>query len=293
MGENTAIEWATHTWSPWMGCTKVSAGCDHCYAETWAKMSGRPELWQGKRHRTSPAYWRNPYKWQSKACDLSYSRGTEARIRVFPSLCDPFDNQVPEEWRDDFWRLISETPNLDWLLLTKRPQNILKMLPKAKRSLAADPEPIPRPWSGGWSGAWPNVWLGTTVENQEAADRNIPPLLAVAAEVRFVSYEPALGAVNFTAIRCPNGCTPPEYCNRCDPDGGEPTGTFDALDCGIDWVIVGGESGSHARPMNPEWARSARDQCAAVGIPFFMKQMGGMRKPFPPIPDDLKIWEAP
>lgn len=97
MADGTGIEWATHTWSPWLGCTKVSRACDHCYAEAWAKRTGHPELWQGERRRTSPAYWSKSLKWEKEAAVSG------ERPRIFPSLCDPFDNQVPARWRDDFW----------------------------------------------------------------------------------------------------------------------------------------------------------------------------------------------
>jgi protein gp37 len=242
MAENTAIEWATHTFNPWTGCTKVSPACDFCYAEAWAKRAGRPELWQGERKRTTEAYWRQPLKWDRAA------QAAGRRDRVFcASLADVFDNQVPERWRDDLWHRIEQTPNLDWLLLTKRPQNIAKMLPGARIGT--------RPWGDGW----PNVWLGTTVENQAEAERRIPHLLAVPAAVHSLSCEPLLE--DLTGIDL----------------------------TGIDWVIVGGESGPKARPMQEAWAESLRDQCRAAGVAFFMKQMA--RKA--PIPERLMIREFP
>ena len=258
MGENTAIEWATHTFNPWVGCTKVSAACDHCYAESWAKRTGSPELWTGERRRTSVANWRKPWKWDEAA------RLAGERHRVFcASLADVFDNQVPSYWRADLWELIRSTPCLDWLLLTKRPQNIKKML---------GPN-----WA---SDGWPNVWLGTTVENQEEADRRIPHLLAVPAAVRFLSVEPMLGPVDLMSVRyrdedaevrinaltaeawVENSASPSAYTN--DNDGNTK----------LDWVICGGESGPKARPMHPDWARSLRDQCCAAGVAFFYKQTG-------------------
>lgn len=172
----TTIEWTAtplpdgralpgYTFNPWVGCTKISPGCDHCYAEGWAKRSGRVE-WGGERKRTSGAYWRQPLRWDREA-----PAGT--RPRVFcASLADVFDNQVPPEWRADLFRLIAATPRLDWLLLTKRPQNIAKMLPD------------------GWGAGWPNVWLGTTVEDRERARRRLPLIGAAPAAVRFVSGEP-------------------------------------------------------------------------------------------------------
>jgi len=167
MAYTTGIEWAAHTWSPWIGCTNVSAGCDHCYAETWAKTYNFVD-W-GNPPRRRKANWRDPIKWNSRT-------NGERRI-CFPSLCDPFDNQAPDEWRADLWDLIRNTPALTWTSLTKRPQNIKKMLPN------------------NWGDGWPNVWLGVTTENQTEADRRIPLLQAIPATVRFLSAEPLLEAI--------------------------------------------------------------------------------------------------
>jgi protein gp37 len=241
MGENTAIEWATHTFNPWIGCQKVGPGCDHCYAEAMmADRYGRVE-WgpHGSRQRTSPANWKKPLAWDRAAAKDG------RRDRVFcASLADVFDNHpsVLPEWRTDLFNLIAKTPNLDWLLLTKRPGNIADMMP------------------GGGAEAWPNVWLGCTVVNQAEADRDIPKLLAVPAKVRFLSMEPLLGPVDLT--RC--GLNP------------KPTreGEWQEWEPRADWIICGGESGPKARPMHPDWARSLRDQCQAAGVPFFFKQWG-------------------
>lgn len=274
MGEVTGIEWAYHTFNPWVGCTKVSPACDNCYAETWAKRAGHPELWQGKRRRTSAANWQQPIKWNRAA------QQSGVRKRVFcASLADVFDNRVPVSWRRDLWHRIEQTPWLDWLLLTKRPQNIATMLP--------DPETGVKPWRNGW----PNVWLGTTAENQTDADRRIPHLLDVPARVHFVSYEPALGPVDFTRINK----HPPKRSGWFDVLAGrEHIGP--AVVTGqpkINWIICGGESGPHARPMDLAWSRSVRDQCRDTRTAFFMKQIGGKKKPFPDIPDDLMIREFP
>ncbi len=185
----TKIEWTAttlpdgtklpgFTFNPWVGCQKVSFACDNCYAETWAKRAGNPELWQGERRRTTAENWMQPLKWNREA------ERSGIRRKVFcASLADVFDNQVPAEWRNDLWDMIGMTRRLDWLLLTKRPQNILKMLP--------DPQMGVKPWGDGWS----NVWLGTTVENQTEADRRTPHLRAVPASVRFLSCEPLLSAI--------------------------------------------------------------------------------------------------
>ena len=167
MGAQTGIEWTDHTFNPWIGCTAISPACDHCYAKTLV------ERWGGdfeQRRRTAPSNWLKPLAWDRAAAKAGVRR------RVFcASLADVFDNQVPEQWRADLWDLIRVTPHLDWQLLTKRPQNIAKMLP-------AD-----------WGAGWKNVWLGTTTENQEEYDRRWPHLKCVPAVIRFISYEPAIG----------------------------------------------------------------------------------------------------
>ncbi len=232
VGENSAIEWTNHTFNPWVGCTKISPGCDHCYAEGWAKRSGLV-TWGEDRRRTSPANWRKPLKWNAETGHI--------RPRVFcASLADVFDNEVPLTWRTDLFRLIHATPQLDWLLLTKRIGNV----PTALQILG---EPLP-----------PNVWLGITVVNQEEADRDIPKLIEIPAYVRFLSCEPLLGPISFHGRWV-------EHTNVAIQEN-----WLEALS----WVIVGGESGPSARPMSPIWARDLRDQCAAVGTPFFFKQWG-------------------
>lgn len=271
MGANTEISWADHTFNPWTGCTKVSPACDHCYAEGWAKRSGLVEWGNHPRRRTSEANWRQPLKWNREAA------ATGSRKRVFcASLADVFDNQVPEEWRADLWRLIDETPDLDWLILTKRPQNAAKMVEAARRAVLGSPDIDARHVT--WP--WPNVWLGTTVENQEEADRRIPHLLSIPAAKHFLSCEPLLETLRVDYIdRERRGRLYPlrgEEAMRIQyPDGG--TGDFTLptrISEKIDWVIVGGESGPGARPMHPEWARSLRDQCVAAGVPFHFKQWG-------------------
>lgn len=176
MGENSKIEWTTHTFNPWTGCTKVSAACDFCYAEAWAKRSGTVG-WGPHADRRRTKTWGNPIKWNKAAA------GAAERPRVFcASLADVFDNHksILPEWRTELWALIEKTPNLDWLLLTKRPQNIARYIPAS--------------WLQ--SGCPDHVWLGTTVENQEEYDRRIPHLKAIKARVRFLSMEPLLGDVD-------------------------------------------------------------------------------------------------
>jgi len=257
MAENTKIEWATHTFNPWEGCQKVGPGCDHCYAETRnARFGGGTAANWGPgapRRRTSAANWRKPLAWDLAAA------GTGVRPRVFcASLADVFDNAVDPEWRADLFKLIRSTPNLDWLLLTKRVGNARDMLPDG--------------WTDEPEGHWPNVWIGATIVNQAEADRDIPKLLAVPAAKRFLSMEPLLGPVDLTDIAIGNR----EAGVRLNAMTG---GEWDDLGHRIehdpiDWVIVGGESGAGARPMHPDWARALRDQCADFDVPFLFKQWG-------------------
>jgi protein gp37 len=170
--ENSKIEWCDHTFNPWIGCQKVSPGCDHCYAEALMDKRYRQVKWgpHGERKQTSEANWKKPLLWAKKA--------NGSRPRVFcASLADWLDNKVPRQWRYDLGKLIEATPELDWLLLTKWPENYVKLAPW-------DPDKIP-----------PNVWLGVTAENQEHYDRRWAILSRprIKAAVKFVSYEPALG----------------------------------------------------------------------------------------------------
>lgn len=256
MSANTKIEWADHTFNPWIGCTKVGPGCDHCYAEadfdkrrhvvTWG--AGQP------RKRTAPSTWAQPLRWNAVAERLGI------RYRVFcASLADVFDREAPPQWREDLFELIKDTPHLDWLLLTKRIGNATRMIEQAIVNFDIGYDPAFAMWP------WPNVWIGATIVNQEEADRDIPKLLAVPAAKRFLSIEPLLGPVDLERPR-----PGPDL----DQGGGRMICQPWLIQSGIDWIIVGGESGPNARPMHPDWARSLRDQCQAAGVPFFFKQWG-------------------
>lgn len=274
MGKTT-IEWANFTFNPWRGCTKVSAGCTHCYAESMSKRNPAVlGVWgpRGARVVAAESYWKQPLAWDRAA------RLAGERRRVFcASLADVFEGPetMPEsEWpkveaaRRRLFDLISDTEHLDWLLLTKRPQNVKQQLIDAGRGFQSLP-----PW----------VWIGTSVENQAAADERIPHLLQVPAHVRFLSCEPLLGPVDLS-----------EWLDAGYESNG-PRGWV-AEPRGLHWVICGGESGPHARPMHPQWARSLRGQCQAAGVSYFMKQMGGVRHKggdLENIPDDLRIRELP
>ena len=268
MADTTAIEWADATFNPWMGCEPIGPGCNHCYAKRWVERFGDDFR---RRQRTSPPNWRQPLAWDAKHTAFFADHGR--RRRVFcASLADVFDNKVPAEWRRDLFDLIELTPNLDWLLLTKRIGNVHEMVRKAK--------------SGDWLAGRKNVWLGATVVNQVEADRDIPTLLAVPAGKRFLSMEPLLGSVQiwpYTSPHCERhrGALDADgKCEVCESRGiwsiGEPLAEHEKAPIrpGIDWVIAGGESGPHARPMHPDWVRGLRDQCEAAGVPFLFKQWG-------------------
>lgn len=267
MSENSKIEWCKHTWSPWRGCTKVSPGCTNCYADATAKRNPKSlGVWGPNGKRVVNADWKAPLKWNRQA------EKAGERWRIFPSMCDPFEDfdgavtncdsttlwacekcghviatsadsacdcreyrrMTLADVRRQFVNLLYKTPSLDWLVLTKRPENALRML--AEATLYAVPNPsLPYPQ--------PNLWVGTSVENSDFYCR-IDALRAVPAAIRFLSLEPLLGPL--------------------------PNLNLD----GIHWVIIGGESGPKARPCNAPWIRDIVRQCKAASIPAFVKQLG-------------------
>lgn len=269
----TKIEWADYTFNPWIGCQKVAAGCTNCYAESFANRYGKAQ-WgaHGTRVKTSAVNWKKPLKWNREA------ESAGERRRVFcASLADVFEDwkgpilshrgerishvegaceivETLDAVRRDLFKLIDATPWLDWLLLTKRPENIRRMWQWSRHSYVANDDQR--------HDYRPNIWLGTSVATQADADRNIPHLLECRdlAPVLFLSCEPLVEAVNLrTGIY------------SMPPDGKRKLGT--TLE-GIDLVIVGGESGHNARPMHPQWVRNLKDQCQATKTAYFLKQWG-------------------
>lgn len=231
MAENSKIEWTTHSANFWIGCTEVSPECDNCYARVLANRYGWAK-WGNEhpRHQTRLTIGKL-HSWDKKA------KAAGERHRVFVnSLSDICDAFVPQEWRENIIDAALQTPNLDYLLLTKRPQNYSKMFDVCPS----------------------NMWAGTTVGVKTSIAR-IRHLRETDFRVKFLSIEPML----------------------------EDLGGLDLS--GIDWVIVGGESGGGKRPFNADWARSVRDQCKEQGVAFFMKQVDKVQ----PIPDDLMIREFP
>lgn len=242
MGADSAISWTHHTFNPWWGCEKISPGCARCYAEAFAKRTGH-DVWGGggKRRFFGDKHWDEPRKWNEAA------RAAAERRRVFcASMADVFEaHSALTPHRERLWRLIETTPHLDWLLLTKRPENVSGMVP--------------------WRGRWPiNVWLGVTAEDRAHGIPRVGKLRNIEGPaVRFLSVEPLLEDLGWVVLR------------------------------GIDWVIVGGESGPGFRPMDPTWARAIRDQCRASGTPFFFKQSSGIRAGTGDALDGERIQEFP
>jgi protein gp37 len=265
--ENSRISWTKNTFNPWMGCTKVSAACDNCYAERdMDHRFGRVKWGAGQpRVRTSEANWRKPLSWDRDA----EKHGTKYKV-FCASLADVFDGEQVSDlnaWRSDLWALIEATPNLYWLLLTKRPQNIMRMVPPTWRDKFPD-----------------HVWVGASTENQAMFDLRVPVLLQVPAKVRFLSCEPLLGPLVMD-----NGFYDEPYQGR-----DELGMTRDLLGAdGINWVIAGGESGPGWRPMEMDWVRGIRDQCVAADVPFFLKQTSGAHPEKEPVLDGRQWMECP
>ena len=285
MGEQTGITWADKTWSPWRGCTKVSEGCKNCYAEG---MSGRnPKVlgeWGPNGTRIVNANWETPRQWSREAGKAG------RREFVFPSLCDPFEDfngpmhdhkgnhsinpadtlpYTMPEIRDRFFDLTCQTPFIDWLVLTKRPENIMSMWPVE----------FDRPGSQELRKQYENVWLGTSVEDQASADYRLPHLLACRelSPVLWLSVEPLLGPIKFKTLD------------------------------GIDWVIIGNESNGKKNGrygIDPQataddwchWTMSIIEHCRKAGVAVFVKQIpqgGFVEKDPAKFPSWFRIQEFP
>lgn len=259
MGKDTRIEWTNNSASPWWGCVEIENNpcCDNCYARTWAKRTGWDVWGNDKPRRAIKSYWANLDKWQRNA-----NRDGVQRVLVFNSMNDLFEKSMPliepfaisgttiiatetGQLRDVLFGRISAAryPNITFQILTKRPQNIMRMVPQA------------------WHENWPrNVWVGTSAGDQENVDRLVPHLLKVPAPVRFLSAEPLTERIDISAHIIPHfAADDPRHHPRRN---------------GLEQVIVGGESGHSARPMHPDWVRDLRDQCQDYGTAFFFKQWG-------------------
>lgn len=308
MSENSNIEWTDHTWSPWDGCTKVSPGCKFCYAEARDKRHLIEDVdhWGKGAPRRLRKDWNSPIKWNKEAatkscgfCDYDEAEGEliqqcskcAMRPKVFPSLCDWLDDEVPNLWLGRFLGLVNSTPNLTWQLLTKRPE----LFESRMKSVAGEEMPwaiLARRWLDG--NAPSNVWVGTSVEDQEWAAKRVPALLQIPAQLRFISVEPLLGPVNLAKINDDDGNTLDAFSGDWGIEGRGHTGPNRSR---IDWVIIGGESGRNARPCNVDWVRSIVTQCADAGVPCFVKQLGA--RPVVTVtrdqtmPDDFRSFSHP
>lgn len=277
----TGIEWTDRTWNPVRGCTRVSEGCRNCYAERIAARfsgaAGQPfhgfaeaaasgPRWTGRVELVASALF-EPLKWRRWARKFREQHGRRPRVFV-NSMSDLFHEGLPDEHIDDIFEVMENAPEIDFQVLTKRPERM--------REYCSERHCLP-----------PNVWLGVSVEDQKTANERIPLLLQIAAAVRFVSYEPALGPVDFTDLDMWQHVIP--YLQRRAVSQGRSPDNYPEsiwVDCltgrnvgndnigRIDWVIAGGESGPGARPAHPDWFRAVRDQCAEAGVPFFFKQWG-------------------
>jgi protein gp37 len=270
----TKIEWTDRVWNPVTGCTKVSAGCKHCYAERqFPRVYGRDKVEERKRHFTDvvchPDRLDQPPKWRKPR-------------RVFVcSMGDLFHEDVPWSFICAVFAVMAAARQHTFQVLTKRPRRALGLFRHLHLcdsvaetlGVSARDNGLCSTWMDNEFPGWPlpNVWLGVSCENQAAADERIPLLLQCPATVRFVSCEPLLGPVDVEPALHRGVEERKRHFTDvvCHPD---------RLDQPPKWVIVGGESGPKARPMHPDWARSIRDQCQAASVPFFFKQWGEWRE---------------
>lgn len=279
MADKSGIEWTEATWNPTTGCVKVSPGCKYCYAKhkAWPRLSKNPNtVYFGRDFENvqcHPERLNQPLRW------------TRPRMIFVNSMSDLFHEDIPFEFIDRVFNVMTHTTRHIYQVLTKRPKRMLDYFAHLRSDFGGVPDAISdSEWPGDWvpmrggrggydncGPLWPaeNVWMGVSVENQSTADERIPMLLKVPAAVRWISCEPLLG----------------------------PTHMSDAWLNDLHWVVVGGESGTKARPMNAEWAESIFEQCAVTNVPFFMKQGSQSNWPdyhdFESFPASLKVREYP
>lgn len=319
MGDKSAIEWTDATWNPIVGCSVVSPGCTNCYA---MKTAGRWRLKSDSVYAGltnlyhSGAVWNGKLALSERALQLPLQWKRPRTIFV-NSMGDVFHEAAPDAWIDKVFAAMALAPHHTYQLLTKRSARMLaymtdertyqRILSAAETFRSARGElcriPISNPRDAAF---WPQLWLGVSAEDQTRANERIPDLLATPAAVRWVSYEPALGAIDLSSLPFIGG----DPRHRQNALTGKPTmyatGLADQPDFTvlidvalpkIDWIVCGAESGPRARPMHPEWARSVRDQCGATGVQFFMKQLSGPGgraiKDIALFPEDLRVRQFP
>jgi protein gp37 len=288
MAEHTHIEWTDSTWNPITGCSVVSAGCKHCYAMKLAgtRLQHHPSRAGLTIDTKAGPVWNGQVRFNSEWLEQPLQWKRARRIFVC-AHGDLFHESVPSDWIDCVFAVMALAPWHTFQVLTKRPARMLRYFERRRdRATATDRLRGALTEAFGYDNPrrpavnlehWPlrNVWLGVSVEDQVAADERIPMLLQTPAAVRWISAEPLLGPIDLTSI-APAGL-------RLPTEGGQ--AYIDALafhsedryyssDTRLDWIVVGGESGTGARPMHPTWARSLRDQCTTAGVPFLFKQWG-------------------
>jgi len=271
VGASTAISWTDSTWNPFVGCRRVSAGCAHCYAERWAwRWAGPGGIYEGlvKMGALGPQW---TGKVSLRRSQLAWPLRASPRRCFVASLSDVFGEAIPDEHVAGVFGIMALAPAWRFQVLTKRPARARALLSRLtlREVLARARELLELPRDRKLADElqrrtaprrWPlsNVWLGTSVEDQEQAERRLDDLVQAPAVLRFVSAEPLLGPVNLAPWLAGSRPAPARY--------GAPDG--------VRWVIVGGESGPGARPMHPAWARALRDECELSSTPYFFKQWG-------------------
>jgi protein gp37 len=278
MGDRSKIQWTNATWNCIRGCSRVSRGCEHCYAERIAARFSAPGLpyeglaiikngdprWTGEV-RFIEERLQDPIRWK------------RPRMIFVNSMSDLFHEKVQDNWISQIFSVMEQAPQHTFQILTKRPQRMREWMLKYYGWL------IEKPWPGLKN--FSHVWLGVSVEDQETADKRIPLLLETPAAVRWVSYEPALGPVDFNnhlfiaeCDVCGNRANPEgtiEHGRGCYTQSEDGGGTsFEGHGTKLNWLVVGGESGPEARPFDLRWARDTIRQCKAAGVACFVKQLG-------------------
>lgn len=303
MGDRSTIEWTDATWNPIRGCSRVSPGCEHCYAERHAlRFAGAGQPWHGLvRKVNGHAVWTGKTQLVESMLDQPL-RWRKPRKIFVGSMSDLFHESVRDSWIAAVFGIMAAAPQHTFQVLTKRPERArcwfewmqdateAKLHECVKGAMGYHHPKRPAINTVIWP--LPNVWIGVSVEDQAAANQRIPLLLQTPAAVRFLSCEPLLGPADLRHIEFRGHRGGMEDWDALDAHGV----SEDPTDCDeiIDWVIAGGESGPGARPMHPDWARSLRDHCDAAGVPFFFKQWGdwlpvGQRTGLNPAPNPARF----
>lgn len=301
MADKSLIEWTDATWNPITGCTLVDDGCRHCYAAhlitSWPAIGNHPSRkGLARKNAAGESKFTGEVRFNEGWIDQPLRWKKPRRIFVC-AHGDLFHPSVPDEWIDKVFAVMALASQHTFQVLTKRPERAREYLTRPAGNGKQDVRnhiaweaitPVMRAWAPNWTSedidgphrsraiqacnTWPlpNIWLGTSISDQASADLRITHLLACPAAIRFISAEPLLGPVDLTEIASQR----PDLRASVIFDVVSGTGGIVGTLGKIDWVICGGESGPHARPMHPDWARSLRDQCVAAGVPFLYKQNG-------------------